>query len=322
MEAERAARAADALRALRARMDAFEDGDLRSNARSPLGAPESLSALTPARLQAFYDRWYRPDNAAVVVVGDLPLDVLEQKVKATFGDWAARGPAGARAPRGPPSGARGAETQVLTDASLPAIAGLCRVTGPDPEGSADARLRRLLLRGLWEAILQRRIEVMKSRRDAPFLAATVTDELRPDSLKACVGIIPNPGQEVRAVAMIEAELRRFAADGPTEEETDAGLEQVRASVRGAIAGGAHASHDRAVEVFERVIDGLPQLAPREGLRAFDVLMEDTTPVVVRAAFAQDWSGWGPLAPVNSPRPLSEADLRAALNSGGEPVASK
>src|SRR6185437_2642369 len=41
MEAERAARSADALRALRARMDAFEDGDLRSNARTPLGAPES-----------------------------------------------------------------------------------------------------------------------------------------------------------------------------------------------------------------------------------------------------------------------------------------
>ena len=312
IEAERTARTADPLRALRARMDAFEDADLRSNARGPLGSQESLAALTPARLQAFYDRWYRPENAAVVLVGELPLDVLEQKVRATFGNWTPRGPAGVRAARTPPSAPRGAEVRLLHDASLPAIAGLCRVTAPDPEGAADQRLHALLLRGLWEAILQKRIDVLKSRRDAPFVAATISDEVRPDSLKTCIGIIPNPGQEVRAVSMIQAELRRFAPEGPTEEETDAGLDQVRASVRGAIAGGAHASHDRAVELFDRVIDGLPQLAPREGLRAFDILMEDTGPAAVRAAFARDWSGWGPLVPVNSPQALSETALRDAV----------
>ena len=322
MEAERAVRAADALRVLRARMDSFEDGDLRSNTRSPLGAPDSLAALTPARLQAFYDRWYRPDNAVVVLVGDLPLDVLEQKVKATFGDWSPRGPAGVRAPRSPPSAPRGAEARLFTEASLPAIAGLCRVTAPDPDGPADQRLHRLLLRGLWEAILQRRIEVVKSRRDTPFAAATITDETRPDSLKTCVGIIPDPGQEVRAVAMIEAELRRFAAEGPTEDETDAALEQVRASLRGAIAGATPDSRERAVAVFQRLADAMPQLAPREGLRAFDVLMEDTTPAVVRAAFVRDWSGWGPLAPISSPRPLSEADMRAAVSGGGQPAVSR
>ena len=321
MEAERAARAGDPLHALRARMDAFEDGDLRSNARSPLGAPESLAALTPARLQGFYDRWYRPDNAAVVLVGDLPLDVLEQKVRATFGDWAPRGPAGVRAPRTALARARGAEAQVLTEARLPAIAGICRVSGPEPEGASDRKLRALLLRGLWEAILQKRIDTLKSRLDAPFEAATITDELRPDSLKTCIGIIPKPGQEVRSITMVEAEVRRFAAQGPTEEETDAGLEKVRASVRGAIAGGAHASRDRASEVLDRAMDGLPQLAPREGLRAFDVLMEDTGPATVRAAFAADWSGWGPLAPVNSPQPISEAAIRAAV-AGAQPGEGK
>jgi zinc protease len=313
MEGERAARAADVLRALRTKMDAFEDGSLHSGARAtPLGTPQSLSGLTPARLKAFYDRWYRPDNAAVVLVGDLPPDVLEQKVRAVFGDWAPRGPAGARAPRTPPSASRGAEALVLSEGDLPAIAGICRVAAPDPAGSADERLHALLLRGLWEAILQQRINVLKSRKDAPFLEATLSDDTRPDSLKSCVGIIPQPGQEVRAVGMIEAEIRRFAAEGPTEDETDAGLEQVRASVRGSVAGNADTSHDRASKVLDRALDGMPQLTPREGLRAFDVLMEDTRPATVRAAFARDWSGWGPLAPVNSPRPLSTEELKTAM----------
>ncbi|THD58459.1 pitrilysin family protein [Phenylobacterium sp.] len=312
METERKTRAADVLRALRARMDAFEDGDLRSNARFPLGTPDSLAAMTPARLKAFYDRWYRPDNASVVLVGDLPVDVLEQKVKAVFGDWAPRGPAGVRAPRAPPAAPRGAEALVLTDAELPAIAGICRVAPPEAGGSTDERLHALLLRGLWEAILQQRINVLRSRKDAPFVEATISDETRPDSLKSCVGIIPLPGQEVRAVGMIEAEIRRFAAEGPTEDETDAGLQQVRGSVRGAIAVNTDPSRDRATKVLDRTLDGMPQLAPREGLRAFDVLMEDVRPENVRVAFARDWSGWGPLAPVNSPRPLSADEIKTAM----------
>lgn len=312
MEAERQTRSADLLRALRARMDVFVDGALRSNARGPLGTPESLKSLTPARLAAFYDHWYRPDNAAVVLVGDLPVDVLEQKVRATFGDWAPRGPAGVRASRTGSNTARGAEALVLTEARLPAIAGMCRIAPPDPDASPEERLHTLLLRGLWEAILQERINVTRSRKDAPFVEATISDEMRPDSLKTCVGIIPNEGQEIRAVAMIQEVLRRFAAEGPTDEELDSGLQAVRASVRNAIASGGQASSQRASEVLNRVLDRLARLAPREGLRAFDLLMDDTQASTVKAAFLRDWSGWGPLAPVSSPKPLSEDAVRAAM----------
>lgn len=314
IEAERAARMADSLRALRAQMDAFEDAGLRSNARFELGTSQSIAALTPERLKAFYDRWYRPDNAVVVIVGDLPLDVLEQKVKATFGDWAPRGGAGVRAPRSSPASERGAEVRVLTEARLPPIAGICRIAAPDPDASPDQRLRTLLLRGLWEDVLQQRINTLKSRRDTPFIEATINDEVRPDSLKTCVGIIPRPGQEVRAVGMIDAEIRRFAAEGPTEEETDAGLQDVRATVRGAIAASTHDSREQASEILSRALDGLARLTPREGLRAFDVMMEDTTPSTVRAAFARDWSGWGPLAPISSPKALSEDAVRLAMTS--------
>ncbi|WP_293376798.1 pitrilysin family protein [Phenylobacterium sp.] len=315
MESERAARSADVLRALRTRMDAFEDGDLRSNARFPLGAPQTLAALNATKLKVFYDRWYRPDNAVVVITGDLPVDVLEQKVKAAFGDWAPHGPAGVRGPRAPPGSARGAEAHVVTEASLPAIAGICRVAAPEPPGAtADQRLHALLLRGLWEAILQQRINVLRSRKDAPFIEASISDEARPDSQKTCIGIIPQPGQEVRAVGMIEGEIRRFEAEGPTEDETDEGLQEVRQSVRGSVVFGSYATATRASGLVQRVMDDMPQLAPREGLRAFDVLMEDTRPEAVRAAFARDWSGWGPLAPVNSPKPLSEDEIRTAMTS--------
>ena len=55
-----------------------------------IGDAEKVETTTPDTLRAFYDDWYRPDNMAVVVVGDLPLDELEEKVTEHFSDLTAR----------------------------------------------------------------------------------------------------------------------------------------------------------------------------------------------------------------------------------------
>ena len=55
-----------------------------------IGDAGKVDATTPALLRSFYDDWYRPDNMAVVVVGDLPLDELEEKVSEYFSDLEAR----------------------------------------------------------------------------------------------------------------------------------------------------------------------------------------------------------------------------------------
>jgi len=38
--------------------------------RSPIGRPEIIQNVTPARLKQFYTDWYRPDLMAVIAVGD------------------------------------------------------------------------------------------------------------------------------------------------------------------------------------------------------------------------------------------------------------
>ncbi len=55
-----------------------------------IGDADKVEATTPELLRAFYDDWYRPDNMAVVVVGDLPLDELESRVSEYFSDLEAR----------------------------------------------------------------------------------------------------------------------------------------------------------------------------------------------------------------------------------------
>ena len=55
-----------------------------------LGDPDKVEATTAAVLRDYYDAWYRPDNMAVVAVGDLSLDELEDLVEQHFSTLEAR----------------------------------------------------------------------------------------------------------------------------------------------------------------------------------------------------------------------------------------
>jgi zinc protease len=54
--------------------------------RLPIGTKESLDHFSPAALRRFYKDWYRTDLQAVMIVGDIDVNDMEQKIKNTFGD--------------------------------------------------------------------------------------------------------------------------------------------------------------------------------------------------------------------------------------------
>lgn len=53
--------------------------------RLPIGTRASLENFTPDALRRFYKDWYRPDMQAIVVVGDIDVNEIEQKIRETFG---------------------------------------------------------------------------------------------------------------------------------------------------------------------------------------------------------------------------------------------
>ncbi len=53
------------------------------------GTPEGLSAIKPKDLEEFHQRFYRPNNAILSLVGDLSLEEARQWVTRTFGPWPA-----------------------------------------------------------------------------------------------------------------------------------------------------------------------------------------------------------------------------------------
>ena len=58
--------------------------DSRYAERLPIGKPEIIRNAPVARLRAFYDTWYRPERIAVIVVGDVDQQKIEQTVTTLF----------------------------------------------------------------------------------------------------------------------------------------------------------------------------------------------------------------------------------------------
>lgn len=54
--------------------------------RLPIGTKASLENFSQASLRRFYKDWYRPDLQAVIIVGDIDVNEIEQKIKETFGN--------------------------------------------------------------------------------------------------------------------------------------------------------------------------------------------------------------------------------------------
>ena len=54
--------------------------------RMPIGKMEIIDNFKPEELIAYYKKWYRPDNQAIIIVGDINVDYTEALIKKMFGD--------------------------------------------------------------------------------------------------------------------------------------------------------------------------------------------------------------------------------------------
>ncbi len=54
--------------------------------RFPIGLMSVVDGCSPETLRAYYRKWYRPDNQAIIVVGDVDVNHIEEQIKKLFSD--------------------------------------------------------------------------------------------------------------------------------------------------------------------------------------------------------------------------------------------
>jgi len=52
--------------------------------RMPIGIMEVVDNFPHQALRDYYEKWYRPDQQGIIVVGDIDVDQIENKIKEMF----------------------------------------------------------------------------------------------------------------------------------------------------------------------------------------------------------------------------------------------
>ena len=319
--AERQSRESDETRASEA-VGRFNTPEMRAINRLPGGTPEALAAATPDRLRAFYDRWYRPDHAVLVAVGDQPIEALEARIKASFSTWQGKGDRPERAPNGKVDLGRGLDAFSTVAPGMPTIVSACRVQPPMPRDASEIdRTTRAARDGIWQAILAQRFKSLVNAGGSGLVGAAVVDTSQREYTGTCLIVMPSAGKWEKGLAAAQAELRRFAKDGPTERELEVELEAGRGALRGAISlTEGRLGPSLADTIVDRAVDRRPTPSPREAMHAYDVAVEDLDPAGVKASFGEAWSGNGPLVTLVTSKPVEREAVRAAWVVGDKGTA--
>ncbi|HWE45475.1 MAG TPA: insulinase family protein [Caulobacteraceae bacterium] len=320
---EREARLSPA-QSLRIAVDGFRQKGLRSPTRMPIGTVESVSTMTSARLRAFYDRWYRPENAVVVAAGDDSLDDLEKRVKDAFGSWTGKGPKPTRPPRNTPDPKRDLDVLTTSEPQLSSGISVCKLRAPDGVSLRTVkRLRWMTLRAVWKRILDERLSRLAAGDKPPFLRAAATFEGGREAAQACLLIAPLDDQWKPALEAASNELRRFALYGPTQDELDRAMAAERSVYQSAnSAAGTRFTEAVATSIQNDILSGDVVASPAEKLKDFEIVSKTITPQLLRDEFAFDWSGNGPLISVVAPKAPNARTVRDAWTAiAAEPAPS-
>jgi zinc protease len=299
-------------------------GQLLPN-RIPIGRSEVIAGARRERFAAFYDAYYRPERATLVAVGDFDMDEMERKIRAQFGTWRGRGPAG----RDPDLGrvaARGGQARIHVEAGVPSRVALSWVRAPDLRPDTVATRTARLVDQLALQILNRRMErIAATQSPAPFIAgisvrSTLADSADITQLMA----ITQPGQWQAGLAAIEAEQRRLALHGVTQAELAREVQELRTALTAAAAGAATRQSATLAEGLVATVDQDDVFtAPAENLRRFEQAAPAITTTQVGAAARAIFAG-DPLVFMTAPTPVEggETALLAAWRTAhAAPVAA-
>lgn len=277
--------------------------------RSPIGVPKAIEAASREAMVSLYDRYYRPERALIVIVGDMEVPEAEQAIARWFADWMARGPSG-----DPPDAAyrlqvRAPEASVFVheDGGDGVLVYSLSASPRSPDTVASRQEAGLVQ--LAAAVLNRRLASLASSVDPPFRAASV----RYWEFLSMTGIVSGsvsvrPGGWSDGIQALEQEWRRALLYGFSAEEIDREVLALRnAQSLAARRESARSSPLLADQLLAATQSGQVFSNPSAGLERLEAWLPGATPERVHQALRASLSISTPLFFVTASSPAPDLD---------------
>jgi zinc protease len=229
---------------------------VRHNNRWPIGEQAVIEKAPVSLVRKFYEQYYRPERAVLIVVGEVDPAAIETKIASLFSDWKQPGKSGADpAALGSAPGA-GLRAASFADPSLRETVNINWVKPGERTSLTKANYLDAVRRGVALAVVNQRLTVRAREKETPFEAAGaglgnisgVAEYMR-------VSALTNPGLWRAALKATDHELRRLTTFGANQLELNREVRRARATSEEATAGAATLSNTFLASVLLSSIRG-------------------------------------------------------------------
>ena len=251
---------------------------------SLIGSQENLETFKRESIVSFYETWCRPDNQAVIVVGDVDVDQVESKIKALFADIPA------------PVDPKAKDVIKVPDNPEP-IVGI--VTDPEATNcdidmiwksdplprelnNTDVAFTMDLLKSLISTVMNERLGDITSKPDAPFLSGSFGTGQLCETVDAVIGSVSfREGEVLSALEAFYTEIEKMKRFGFTDSEIARARDEIQSRLDKRAEGAESRQNSEFVyPIIRNFFNNTPYMEPAtEAQLAKMVLSQLQTPVV-------------------------------------------
>lgn len=263
--------------------------------KDPIGTDAAIMATNSEPLRSFYDDWYRPDNTAIVVVGDIDIATIEDGITERFGPIVARG-ASPEATELTVEPSNEAQAMVLADPDV--AEGFAQVTLPLAvvEGeSVEAEYQDSILDSMAFDMIATRLANDALRGEAPFDDAVVNSSGFVRSLDAPEIVVSADGDSLEASTQaVFDEYERVRRFGFSQAEVDRVVDSYRSSAQSTYDGrDSRQDADFADEYVRHALTDEPIPTADAQFDFSNAVLDRVTPETIAYRFVQRLADAGP-----------------------------
>jgi zinc protease len=288
--------------------------------RSVIGTEQTLRAANAAGIQAFHDRWYRPDRVVIAIAGDLDPALFESAIVANFADWRPRGPAPTDPDFGRPS-PNHPVARVVVEPSQPMVAGITYLRPWTRVTDSVAYTRGLMLNTLSTLIINRRLEE-RARAGGKYLLARVEEDKPSRSAwVTSVTVVPLENDWRGAIADVRSVIAAALATPPTQAEINREFADVETLLQRELANAPNEPGTKQAEDLLHAVDiGETTTSPDHALQIWQSTRSMATPADMLQRTRTLFSGDAQRILLTSPVPVPDGESQLAALLTANPTA--
>lgn len=198
--------------------------------RSPIGTVKALEEATAASVQAFHQRWYRPDRTVVIISGDVDPAQFEALVSKYFTTWKGNGPPPPEPDFGKPDPSSPVAA-VTNEPSLPPIISWAVLRPWIYRYDTIIFNQKRMVDQMAVRLINRRLET-RARSGGSYIQASVSlDDVSRSANGTFISILPIGDDWETALRDVRAVIADAQAAPPAQAEIDRELAEFDAAMK-------------------------------------------------------------------------------------------